>query len=169
MLVAASYFWHVQYQKHMFVDQQYGFQFTYPADWLITSDAYNQASHGMAFQLSNFKHGDTALADSSKGQNIVYGTITYTTLSEILDNINNCHGDCDQNIFATSTTIAGQEAVVVRYKLKPDAPMTDYSISIASADFPKAVLNIGITGDPSNFHVLQDMLSTLQLIKSKPD
>lgn len=153
-------------KDHVFVDANYGFKFTYPDDWFITSDAYNRASHGVAFQLSNFRHADSALPDPNKGQNIVYGNITYTTLSDILNDYNDCHGDCDPNIFATSTTIAGHDAVVLLYKLEPKAPITGYSISIASSKFPRAVLNIGITGDPRNFYQLQKMLNSLQVINN---
>ncbi len=137
----------------------------YPSGWLVTSDAHNQTSHGMAFQLSNFEHTDATLPDPKKGQNSVYGNITFTTLSNILDNYNHCHGDCDPNIFATSTSIAGYDAVIVRSKLQPDAPITGYSISIRSPQSPKAVLNMGITGDVANFNVLQNILATLQPIE----
>ena len=164
VIIVTGCLWIIQRQESVFVDGEYGFKFTYPAGWLITSDAYNQASNGMAFQLSNFRHTDSALPNPEKGQNIVYGNITYTTLSDILNNFNDCHGDCDPNTFATSTTIAGHDAVVVRSKFGPEAPITGYSISIASSKFPKAVLNIGITGDPKNFYQLQEMLDSLQLI-----
>ncbi len=164
-LMGAQIFYVQTMKEHLFVDATYGFKFVYPSDWMVTSDANNLASNGIAFQLSNFKHADSALPDPTKGQNIVYGDITYTTLAEILNNINNCHGDCDPNIFATSTTVAGRDTVIVLYKLKPDAPISGYSIDIASPNFPKAVLGIGITGDPANFHQLQNMLSSLQLTK----
>lgn len=146
----------------IFVDPEYRFEFDYPVGWLISSDAYNKASHGQAFQLSNFKHATSTPPDARKGQNIVYGTISYTTLQDILDNINNCQGDCNPNLYATSTTVAGYDAVITGYKTNPGASVTEYSISIASPNFPKAVLNIGITGAPENFHVLQDMLQTLR-------
>lgn len=167
LIVAGGVYFYTR-ESHVFADANYGFKFTYPADWLITSDAYNRASHGVAFQLSNFRHADSALPDPKKGQNIVYGNITYTTLSEILGIYNDCHygGDCDPNIFATSTTIAGHDAVVLRSKLEPEAPITGYSIFIASSNFPRAVLNIGITGDPRNFYQLQEILNSLKVTKN---
>ena len=161
IVVGVMYFY--TQESHVFVDREYGFKFTYPANWLITSDAYNRASHGVAFQLSNFRHADSVLPDPKKGQNIVYGNIYYTTLSERLDNYNNCHGDCDPNLSATSTTIAGHDAVVLLYKLELETPITSYYISIASSKFPMAVLAIGITGDPRNFHQFQEMLDSLQM------
>lgn len=166
VLIVTGLLWIMEHQERVFVDREYGFKFTYPANWLITSDANNLASKGVAFQLSNFRHADSVLPNPEKGQNIVYGNIYYTTLLERLNNYNDCHGGCDPDIFATSTTIVGHDAVVVRSKLEPEAPITGYYISIASSKFPIAVLNIGITGDPRNFYQLQEMLNSLQVINN---
>ena len=135
---------------HTYVNNEHRFSLTYPVGWVWREN--------LVGDIKNFKF--------NSGNDTIYASYQYGTLTQIEDNYAHCAGDCPLvPPVIEHVQIAGADALKIsQLKTGRDEPVLDYYIPVPTADAPIAILWLHMPSNPDQFHVLDEIAKSLRRI-----
>lgn len=142
--------------KNTYTDEKYGFRFVYPQGWRIGD---NRIDYG-TLQLFNY----SAAQASGKGGFPGDGGMNKI---EAAISANNAYGSSDdypeKSRTTAEVTVAGQKATRTEVELAGGEKMIFYAVPLPK--HPGKFFGVTIYGDPSNFHVLDEIIASIEWLQ----
>lgn len=136
-----------------YLNKKYGFSFMFPSSWQIGDNHLGAGT----FQIFNYIPRDGKDSFSGENTNKIEATIAYTQEISLSDDYPST------KISTTTLNIAGQGSLVIDYQLVGGQRIHSYSIPLPNTK--DNFLVISIYGDKSNFHVLDELVKSIQWMK----
>lgn len=136
-----------------YLNKKYGFSFIFPSSWQIGDNHLGAGT----FQIFNYTPLEGKDSISGENTNKIEATIVYTREISLSDDYPSTQ------ISTTTINIAGQDSLIIDYQLTGGQKIHSYNIPLPSAK--DNFLMISIYGNESNFHVLDDIVKSIQWLK----